>query len=63
MVKPSPRPPSVAAGDFHRRRRGRNMALALTLAGLVVLFFVVSLVKMTTLERRHVDAATPAAGR
>jgi len=63
MVTLSPRPPSVAADDFHRRRRGRNLALALTLAGLVILFFVVSLVKMTTLERTHVDAAATAAGR
>lgn len=30
----------------HRRRFGRNLALGLTLGALVVLFFVVSIVKM-----------------
>ena len=32
--------------DEHRRRRGRNYALAGVLLFLVVLFFVVSIVKM-----------------
>jgi hypothetical protein len=35
-------PPS----EQHRRMRGRNLALAWFLAALVVLFFVVTLVKM-----------------
>ncbi len=32
--------------EEYRRRAGRNVALALTLAGLVVLFFVVTIVKL-----------------
>ena len=32
--------------DEHRRKRGRNYALAAVLLFLVVLFFVVSIVKM-----------------
>ena len=31
---------------FQKRRRARSIAIALTLAGLVVLFYVVTLVKM-----------------
>ena len=34
--------------DRHREKRGRNYALAAALIGLVVLFFIVSLVKMST---------------
>ena len=34
-------------GDMHRERRGRNWALAGVLLALVVLFFVVTIVKMT----------------
>lgn len=33
-------------GEQHKRRRSRNMALAWTLAGLALLFFLVTLVKM-----------------
>jgi hypothetical protein len=33
--------------DLHRRRRGRNYALAGFLLGLVALFFVITLVKMS----------------
>ncbi|MFZ5608300.1 MAG: hypothetical protein ACOY99_01670 [Pseudomonadota bacterium] len=33
--------------EFERRRRGRNIALALVLAGLVVLFFAVTIVKLS----------------
>jgi hypothetical protein len=33
--------------DMHRRRRSRNIALGLLLAGLVVLFYVVAIVKMS----------------
>ena len=32
--------------DLHRRRRGRNFALAGVLLGLVALFFAVTLVKL-----------------
>lgn len=37
---------SMALSDRHRERRGRNVALGLFLAALVVLFFVVTLVKL-----------------
>jgi hypothetical protein len=33
-------------GDRHKTRRSRNLALAFTLAGLAVLFFLVTLVKI-----------------
>ncbi len=33
--------------EQHRQRRGRNLALAGTLGVLVVLFFVITLVKMS----------------
>jgi hypothetical protein len=36
-------------GDRHRVMRGRNLALAWFLAALVVLFFVVTIVKMKAL--------------
>jgi hypothetical protein len=32
--------------EMHRKRRGRNIALALALGGLMVLFYVVSIIKM-----------------
>ena len=32
--------------EYHRRRRGRNLALAGVLAALVVLFFAITLVKL-----------------
>ena len=32
--------------EYHRRRRGRNLALAGVLAALVVLFFGITLVKL-----------------
>jgi hypothetical protein len=34
--------------DRHRQKRGRNYALAAALLALVVLFFIVSIVKMST---------------
>ena len=37
-------------GDRHARRRGRNFALAGVLAALVVLFFVITLVKLQGLS-------------
>jgi hypothetical protein len=33
--------------EHHRHRRGRNWALAGTLFGLVVLFFIITIVKMS----------------
>jgi len=33
--------------DQHRRRRQRNLALGLTLAGLVVLFFLITIAKLS----------------
>lgn len=32
--------------DMHRRQRGKNIALAVVLFGLAVLFYVVAIVKM-----------------
>jgi len=34
-------------GELHRRRRGRNLALAGFLLGLVVLFFVITIAKIS----------------
>jgi len=36
----------MPVSDMHRRRRGRNLALAGVLLAFVVLFFVVTLVKL-----------------
>lgn len=36
--------------EFERRRRNRNIALAAALAGFVVLFFVISIVKFEGLS-------------
>ncbi|MGE0651448.1 MAG: hypothetical protein AB7P12_06835 [Alphaproteobacteria bacterium] len=33
--------------DMHRRRRGRNLALLVVLGALVVLFYVITIVKMS----------------
>lgn len=35
-----------AEAEHKRRQRGRSIAIALTLAGLVVLFYVLTLVKL-----------------
>jgi hypothetical protein len=32
--------------EMHRKRRGRNIALALALCGLMVLFYVITIVKL-----------------
>lgn len=40
-----PRTPAAFTGEDMARRRRRSIALALVLAGLVVFFFVVTLVK------------------
>ncbi|TDP45040.1 hypothetical protein DES42_106262 [Zavarzinia compransoris] len=36
----------MPTSEMHRRRRGRNIALGLALAGWVVVIFLVSLVKV-----------------
>lgn len=33
------------ASDMHRKRRGRNIAMAVALGALVVLFYVITIVK------------------
>lgn len=35
-------------GDFRRRRRGRNIALLLALAGIALLFYAVAMVKFAS---------------
>lgn len=37
----------ILGTDLHRRRRGRNYALAGFLLGLVALFFVITIAKMS----------------
>lgn len=54
------RPQPVTSNDFYAKRRGRNIAVALALAALVVLFFVVSMVKMRSLEGEHMRSGNPA---
>ena len=34
------------ASDMHKKRRGRNIAMLIALAGLVVLFYVITIVKL-----------------
>ncbi len=41
-----PRPTGSEADVFRRRRRGRNIAIVLVLAGLAVLFYAVTIVKL-----------------
>jgi hypothetical protein len=38
---------SGVASEMHRRRRGRNIALSVVLGALVVLFYVITIVKMS----------------
>ena len=40
------KPPAGGVSEMHRKRRGRNIALLIVLAGLVVLFYVITIVKM-----------------
>ncbi len=42
-----PRPSPRAAAEMQRRQRGRNIAVMVTLAVLVVLFFAITLVKLS----------------
>jgi hypothetical protein len=39
----------VTAGDERRRRRNKNIALGLILAGLAALFYLITLVKLGTM--------------
>ncbi len=38
---------AVAGDDLQRRRRGKNIAVALALVALVVLFYLITIVKLT----------------
>ena len=40
--------PHINADDFRRRRRGRNWMLAFILLAFVVLFYFVTIVKLTS---------------
>jgi hypothetical protein len=42
-----PRPGPVEAAELRRRQRGRNVAMMVVLAGLVVLFFAITIVKLS----------------
>jgi hypothetical protein len=42
-----PRPTPIEAAELHRRQRGRNMALMIVLAAVVVLFFAITIVKLS----------------
>jgi len=42
-----PRPTQHEADEMRRRRRGRNLALIIVLVALAVLFYAISIVKMT----------------
>jgi hypothetical protein len=46
MVEKPPRPVVSPAEDAARRRRGRSWAIMVVLAGLAVLFYAISIVKM-----------------
>jgi hypothetical protein len=41
-----PRPTAAQAEEIRRRQRGRNLALILVLAGLALLFFAITVVKL-----------------
>jgi hypothetical protein len=42
-----PRPTLVEAAELQRRQRGRNVAILVVLVGLVVLFFAITIVKLS----------------
>ena len=42
-----PRMSDSEAAEFRRRQRGRNIAILVVLIGLSVLFFAITIVKMT----------------
>ena len=37
----------MSSDDFRRRRRAKNITLALTIAGVAVLFFIITIVRMS----------------
>jgi hypothetical protein len=39
---------AVAQDDFNRRRRAKNLAIGLAIAGLCLLFYVITIVKMVS---------------
>ena len=43
-----PRPTRAEAAALARRQRGRNVAMALALAGLAALFFAITIVKLSS---------------
>ena len=44
---PPPMPPDLAR-EFKRLRRGRNIAIMLTLVGICILFYVIAMVKLAS---------------
>jgi fatty acid desaturase len=46
MAQQPPSPPLTDAEELRRRRRGRNWAIILVLAGLCALFYAITVVKM-----------------
>lgn len=52
---------SVAVSEMHKRKRGKNAAVALALAGFMLLIFIVTLVKLTeSIERGAAERAKSA---
>jgi hypothetical protein len=47
MDKDPPRMSPAEAEEFRRRRRGRNIALLVVLLALGILFYAITIVKMT----------------
>jgi hypothetical protein len=47
MTPEPPRPTPNEADEMRRRRRGRNWAILAVLIGLAVLFYAITIVKMT----------------
>jgi hypothetical protein len=47
MEQDPPRPTPREAAEMRRRRRGRNIGLIVVLTALAVLFYAITIVKMT----------------
>ena len=47
MAEMPPRPTGIEAEEFRRRRRGRNIAIAVVIFALAALFYAITIVKMT----------------
>ncbi len=47
MDEEPPRPTPIEAAAFRTRRRGRNWAIMIVLFGLALLFYAITIVKMT----------------